>query len=135
NEAHRNQLGDLLDADTRFRQQIRYRDGEIAAHRSKRKDEDETDDRVGAARVAHSSASLHRMACIRLLAGFGGMRIIGDRVIRRTEGRRLDCAPQGTSMPIASARVALSRVFFQRCFYLFVVLVALLILSPLVTES
>ena len=38
-------------------------------------------------------------------------------------------------MPIASARVALSRVFFQRCFYLFVVLVALLILSPLVPES
>jgi len=29
------------------------------------------------------------MACIRLLAGFGGMRIIGDRVIGRTAGRRL----------------------------------------------
>ena len=38
-------------------------------------------------------------------------------------------------MPITAARVALSRVFFQRCFYLFVVLVALLILSPLVPES
>ena len=38
-------------------------------------------------------------------------------------------------MAIASARVALSRIFFQRCFYLFVVLVALLILSPLVPES
>jgi len=38
-------------------------------------------------------------------------------------------------MAIRSARDALSRIFFQRCFYLFVVLVVLLVLSPLVPES
>jgi len=38
-------------------------------------------------------------------------------------------------MAIRYARDALSRIFFQRCFYLFVVLVALFILAPLVPES
>ena len=38
-------------------------------------------------------------------------------------------------MAIALAREALSRIFFQRCFYLFALLVALLILSPLVPDS
>ncbi len=38
-------------------------------------------------------------------------------------------------MPIRSARAALSRIFFQRCFYLFVVLVVLLTLAPLIPES
>lgn len=38
-------------------------------------------------------------------------------------------------MAIRSARDVLSRIFFQRCFYLFVVLVALFLLSPLVPDS
>lgn len=38
-------------------------------------------------------------------------------------------------MAIRSARDALSRIFFQRCFYLFAVLVTLFVLSPLVPES
>ena len=38
-------------------------------------------------------------------------------------------------MAIRIARDVLSRIFFQRCFYLFVVLVVLFVLSPLVPES
>lgn len=38
-------------------------------------------------------------------------------------------------MAIRSARAALSRIFYQRCFYLFALLVALFALTPLVPES
>ncbi|MEO8751099.1 MAG: voltage-gated potassium channel, partial [Casimicrobiaceae bacterium] len=38
-------------------------------------------------------------------------------------------------MAIDFARDALSRVFYQRCFYLFILLVALFILTPLIPES
>jgi Ion channel len=38
-------------------------------------------------------------------------------------------------MAIAFARDALSRVFYQRCFYLFILLVALFILTPLIPSS